>query len=92
MIPAALFGTVTNIMVGANLLPEAIDTGLLEFVNFFGIAILLAGAIAIININRGAGDDYLSRLYGIFIMIVAFLSIVPMMFKAMTPVLSLIDT
>ncbi len=52
MIPAALFGTVTNIMVGANLLPEAIDTGLLEFVNFFGIAILLAGAIAIININR----------------------------------------
>ncbi|MGL6294531.1 ion transporter, partial [Eubacterium aggregans] len=56
------------------------------------IAILLAGAIAIININRGAGDDYLSRLYDIFIMIVAFLSIVPMMFKAMTPVLSLIDT
>lgn len=43
-------------------------------------------------IHRGAGDDYLSRLYDIFIMIVAFLSIVPMMFKAMTPVLSLIDT
>ena len=43
-------------------------------------------------IHRGAGDDYLSRLYDIFIMVVAFLSIVPMMFKAMTPVLSLLDT
>lgn len=52
MIPAALFGTVTNIMVGANLLPDAMDFGLLEMVNFFGIAILLTGALAIININR----------------------------------------
>ncbi|MEF9955226.1 MAG: hypothetical protein RR785_08215 [Clostridium sp.] len=52
MIPAALFGTVSNIMVGANLLPDALDIGLLEYVNTWGIFTILAGAIIIININR----------------------------------------
>ena len=52
MIPAALFGTVTNIMVGANLLPDALQLGLLEFVNIFGILTILAVAMTIININR----------------------------------------
>ncbi len=52
MMPAALFGTVTNIMVGANLLPDALQTGLLEFENIFGIMIILSCAIAVININR----------------------------------------
>lgn len=52
MIPAALFGTVTNLMVGASLLPDAMEIGLLEFVNFYGIATILAGAIGVININR----------------------------------------
>ncbi len=52
MIPAALFGTVTNIMVGANLLPDAMDLGLLEYVNFFGIMIILSVALVVINTNR----------------------------------------
>lgn len=52
MIPAALFGTVSNIMVGANLLPDALDLGLLEFVNIWGIITILAAAVAIIEINR----------------------------------------
>lgn len=52
MIPAALFGTVTNIMVGANLLPDALELGLLEYVNVFGIATILVVALSIININR----------------------------------------
>ena len=52
MIPAALFGTVSNIMVGANLLPDALDLGLLEFVNIYGIMCILAGAIIVINVNR----------------------------------------
>lgn len=52
MIPGALFGTVTNIMVGANLLPDALDAGLLEYVNIWGILIILAVSIAIINVNR----------------------------------------
>ena len=52
MIPAALFGTVTNIMVGANLLPDALDAGLLEFVNGWGIFTIIVVTIAVININR----------------------------------------
>lgn len=52
MLPAALFGTVTNIMVGANLLPDALQMGLLEYVNLFGIMTILFVTITIININR----------------------------------------
>lgn len=52
MMPAALFGTVTNIMVGANLLPDALQIGLLEFTNIWGIMTILSCAIAVININR----------------------------------------
>lgn len=52
MIPAALFGTVANIMVGANLLPDALQMGLLEFVNLWGVMMILMCAIVIININR----------------------------------------
>lgn len=52
MIPAALFGTVSNIMVGANLLPDALQTGLLEYVNIWGIFTILSGAMVIINVNR----------------------------------------
>lgn len=52
MMPAALFGTVTNIMVGANLLPDALEIGLLEYINFYGILTILACALAVINVNR----------------------------------------
>lgn len=52
MIPAALFGTVTNIMVGANLLPDALEIGLLEYSNTFGIMTILVCAISVINVNR----------------------------------------
>lgn len=52
MIPAALFGTVSNIMVGANLLPDTLDMGLLEYVNILGILTILAVAFSIININQ----------------------------------------
>ena len=52
MIPAALFGTVGNIMIGAALVPDALQMGLLEYVNVWGVLTILGGAIAIININR----------------------------------------
>lgn len=52
MIPAALFGTVTNIMVGANLLPDALQVGLLEYVTIGGIMVILACATSVVNINR----------------------------------------
>lgn len=67
MIPAALFGTVSNIMVGANLLPDALETGLLEYVNIWGILSILAGALVVININRirsKHNDNKFAALYG----------------------------
>lgn len=67
MIPAALFGTVSNIMVGANLLPDALETGLLEYVNIWGVMTILAGAFVIININRVRNkykDNRFAALYG----------------------------
>lgn len=52
LVPGALFGTVTNIMVGANLLPDSLQLGLLEYVNLAGVAIVLLVALTIISINR----------------------------------------
>lgn len=67
MIPAALFGTVANIMVGANLLPDALQAGLIEFVNIWGVMMILMCAIVIININRirkKYEDREFSQYYG----------------------------
>ncbi|MGF6990602.1 hypothetical protein M2150_001870 [Lachnospiraceae bacterium PM6-15] len=67
MIPAALFGTVSNIMIGANLLPDALEIGLLEYVNAWGILTILCGALIIININRirtKYNDNKFAALYG----------------------------
>ena len=67
MIPAALFGTVANIMVGANLLPDALQTGLVEFVNLWGVMIILMCAVSIIQINRirkKYEDKDFSQFYG----------------------------
>ncbi len=52
MLPGALFGTVSNIMIGANLLPDALQMGLLEFVNIWGMLSILGTTIAVISINR----------------------------------------
>ena len=67
MIPAALFGTVTNIMVGANLLPDALQVGLLEYVTFGGIMVIIFCAISVINVNRIRNknqDGELAFLFG----------------------------
>lgn len=67
MVPAALFGTVANIMVGANLLPDALQMGLLEYVNIWGIIMILAGALSVIHINHtrsGFKDDAFAASFG----------------------------
>lgn len=51
MIGAAFFGAVSNIMVGANLVPDALAFGLLEFTNLFGVALIIAGTAVVISIN-----------------------------------------
>ena len=57
MLPGALFGCVANIMIGASLLPDALDLGLLEYVNMWGIFIILCVALIIMKVNA------LRRLY-----------------------------
>lgn len=52
MVPSALFGTVSNVLVGASLVPDSLRLGLLEYVNAFGILTILGVAISIITINR----------------------------------------
>ncbi|MEG2652287.1 MAG: hypothetical protein RR951_06620 [Ruthenibacterium sp.] len=67
MIPGALFGTVSNILVGANLLPDALQFGLLEYVNVYGIMLILAASMSIITVNRIRNkdhDDAFAALFG----------------------------
>lgn len=67
MIPGAFFGAVSNILVGANLLPDALETGLIEFVNIWGIMNILCCAMMIISINsiRNRFDEKgFARFYG----------------------------
>lgn len=77
MIPGALFGTVSNILVGANLLPDALEMGLIEYVNLWGVLTIIGVSVAIININRirkKHQDNEFAHLYGtvLFYTILAF--------------------
>lgn len=62
LIPSALFGVVGNIMVGANVLPESLSLGLLEYINQWGVLSILGVSVAIISLNRiyakGYNDAY----------------------------------
>lgn len=80
MVPAALFGTVSNIMVGANLLPDALELGLVEFVNLWGVMIIVSVAIAIINMNRirsKGQDKEFAKYFGrrLFVIVLSFVLI-----------------
>lgn len=80
MLPAALFGTVGNIMVGANLLPDALEMGLLEYVNLWGVVTIIGVTIVIININnirKNQGNHSFANLYGtVMFYVVAFFAII----------------
>lgn len=67
MIGAAFFGAVSNIMVGASLVPDALDMGLLEFGNLFGVGIIIAGASVVIGINairKEKSHEGFAKFYG----------------------------
>ncbi len=69
MIPGALFGTVSNIMVGAALLPDATETGLVQVANVWGILTIIACTLFIIQVNNirseyGRNDEPFARLFG----------------------------
>ena len=83
MLPEALFGCVANIMVGASLLPDALEMGLLEYVNIWGILLILMTTIIIINVNnirRNYGDangmsNYAAAYGRIMFFIITFFAI-----------------
>ena len=67
MIGAAFFGSVSNIMVGANLVPDALQMGLLEYGNLFGVGIIIAGTSVVISINairKEHGSEAFAQFYG----------------------------
>ena len=49
---SALFGAIGNVMIGAALLPDVLEFGLIEFVNFFGTLVIIGGTLVIIQINN----------------------------------------
>ena len=66
-IPSALFGTVGNIMIGSNLLPDVIELGLVEYVNLYGTIIILGTAVTVINVNRirkNEEDNVYAKTFG----------------------------
>ena len=58
---SALFGAIGNVMIGANLLPDVLSLGLVEYVNFFGTLIIIGGTLCIIQMNR-IRDSYEKHL------------------------------
>lgn len=67
MLPGALFGAVSNIMVGVNMLPQTLNPGLILFINVWGIGSILATTISIININHirnDFGEEEFANEYG----------------------------
>lgn len=64
---SAFFGAVSNIVVSASLLPDALQMGLVEYVNIFGIAVIVTVALLIIRINNfrnEKGKAIFAKFYG----------------------------
>lgn len=67
MLPPVLFGVVSNIMVGASLVPDTLETGLLEYINIWGIytiIIITMVAVQIIHIRTKQKDEPYAFLFG----------------------------
>lgn len=57
LIPPILVGAISNVIVGTNLLPDALQTGLIEYINLLGMMSLILIAITVINVNRVRNKD-----------------------------------
>ncbi|MEG2517310.1 MAG: hypothetical protein RSA56_02830 [Raoultibacter sp.] len=78
MIGSAFFGAVSNIMIGAALVPDALKFGLLEYGNLFGVSVIIAGTAIVIGINyirHERKDNAFAQYYG-RIMLVVFVATV----------------
>lgn len=58
-INTGIFGVVSSMIVGMNLLSDARGAGLIEYINFFSLAMILLATIYVIRINRfrARGED-----------------------------------
>lgn len=67
MLPPVLFGVVSNILVGASLVPDALETGLLEYINIWGIYAIIIVAVIVVNvahIRRHEGNELFAGFFG----------------------------
>lgn len=65
LIPPVLFGMVSNIMVGANLVPDALETGLLEYINLWGIYTIIIVSVVMAKVSHlRKTDAAFARLFG----------------------------
>lgn len=79
LIPPVLFGMFGNIMVGANLVPDALETGLLEYINIWGIYTIIVYSVAmakVAQIRNQQKDEQYARSFGKVMLIVLTVTIV----------------
>lgn len=56
-INTGIFGVVSSMIVGMNLLSDARGSGLIEYINLFSLAMILITTIYVIHINRSRSKD-----------------------------------
>lgn len=57
-ISTGIFGVVSSMIVGMNLLSDARGSGLIEYINFFSLAMILLITVFVIQINRYRAHEY----------------------------------
>ena len=79
MVGSAFFGAVSNILVGANMLSSALQLGLVEFVNLFGLGIIVASTAVVIAINTIRNEienEAFAQFYGrVMLVLIAILMV-----------------
>ena len=79
MVGSAFFGAVSNILVGANMLSSALQLGLIEYVNLFGLGIIVASTAVVIAINTIRNEienEAFAQFYGrVMLVLIAILMI-----------------
>lgn len=55
-VSSGFFGAVSNVMVGANMVPNSLSTGLIVFGNLYGIAFIIAATLFIVSIQHMRKD------------------------------------
>lgn len=80
MVGSAFFGAVSNILVGANMNSAALQLGLIEYVNLFGLGIIVASTAVVIAINTIRNErenESFAQFYGrVMLVLISILIVV----------------